>query len=176
MTTRKKDPLRTLTKEEENWLERISRSYSEPASHVVRAKEILTVAGGGSYTEAAKKAGRKSGDAVSQLTTRFNREGIAAIQGHPGGKPKTKYNAAERERILAEARRQPDAEKDGTNVWSLTDIAEGTSQSTGRITQNQYRTDLSYFAGSGLPLAKIMQLVRNGTSGAETKTRGRDRG
>lgn len=122
MTTRKKDPLRTLTKEEENWLERISRSYSEPASHVVRAKEILAVAGGSSYTEAAKKAGRKSGDAVSQLITRFNREGMAAIQGHPGGKPKTKYNAAERERILAEARRQPDAEKDGTNVWSLTTL------------------------------------------------------
>jgi hypothetical protein len=31
MTRRKKDPLRTLTEEEREWLERISRSHSEPA-------------------------------------------------------------------------------------------------------------------------------------------------
>jgi transposase len=28
----------------------------------------------------------------------------------------------ERERVLAEARRQPDPEKDGTNTWSLTTL------------------------------------------------------
>jgi transposase len=122
MTSQKIDPLRRLTEEERNWLERISRSYSEPASHVARAKEILAVAGGSSYTEAALKAGRQSGDAVSQLVARFNQEGMMAIQGHPGGKPKAKYNVAERERVLAEVRRQPDPEKDGTNTWSLTTL------------------------------------------------------
>jgi hypothetical protein len=38
MTRRKKEPLRTLTEEERNWLERISRARSEPAAHVARAK------------------------------------------------------------------------------------------------------------------------------------------
>jgi len=59
MTGRKKDPLRALTEEERRWLGRISRSQSEPAGHVIRAKEILAVADGHSYTEAAQLAGRK---------------------------------------------------------------------------------------------------------------------
>jgi hypothetical protein len=44
MTRRKKDSLRTLTEEERNWLELISRSQSEPAAHVAHAKAILAVA------------------------------------------------------------------------------------------------------------------------------------
>ena len=71
MTGRKKDPLRTLTEEEKNWLERISRSQSEPAVHVAHAKEILEVAAGRSYTEAAHLAGKKSGDSVSHLVERL---------------------------------------------------------------------------------------------------------
>jgi transposase len=122
MTRRKRDPLRTLTEEERDWLERISRSHSEPAGHVARAKEILAVADGHSYTQAAQMAGRKSGDAVSHLVGQFNREGMAAIQPRHGGGPKRKYNAVERERVLTEARRSPDAEKDGTKTWSLTTL------------------------------------------------------
>ena len=122
MSPQKINPLRSLTEEEQNWLERISRSYSEPAAHVTRAKEILAVVAGSTYQEAAEKAGRKSGDAVSQLVGRFNQEGMLAIQGHPGGKPPAKYQASERERVLAEVRRQPDAEKDGSNSWSLTTL------------------------------------------------------
>jgi transposase len=122
MTRRKKEPLRTLTEEERNWLERISRALSEPAAHVARAKEILAVADGQSYTKAAQMAGRKSGDAVSHLVERFNREGIASIQPEHGGGPKVKYSAVERDRVLTEVRRTPDPEKDGTNTWSLTTL------------------------------------------------------
>jgi len=122
MTRRKKDPLRTLTEEERDWLERISRSHSEPAGHVARAKEILAVADRHSYTQAAQMAGRKSGDAVSHLVEQFNQEGMAAIQPRHGGGPKRKYNAVEHERVLTEARRPPDPEKDGTNTWSLTTL------------------------------------------------------
>jgi len=122
MTRRKKDLLRSLTEEERDWLERISRSQSEPAAHVAHAKEILAVANGYSYTEAAQMAGRKSGDPVSQLVERFNREGLEAIQPRHGGGPEVKYSTIERERVLAEARRQPDPEKDGTKTWSLTTL------------------------------------------------------
>jgi transposase len=122
MTLRKKDSLRTLTGEERSWLERISHSHSEPASHVARAKEIMAVAARKSYAEAAKIAGRKSGDAVSQLVKRFNREGIASIQPEHGGGAKVKYGSVERERVLSEVRRAPDPEKDGTNTWSLTTL------------------------------------------------------
>jgi transposase len=122
MTRRKKDPLRILTDEEQKWLERISRSQSEPSAHVIRAKEILAVATGHSYTEAARLAGIQSGDTVAMLVERFNQEGLQAIQPRHGGGPVVKYSAVERERVLAEARRQPDPEKDGTQTWSLTTL------------------------------------------------------
>jgi transposase len=119
MTRRKKEPLRMLTAEEQTWLEKISRSQGEPATHVARAKAILAVAEGKSYHQAAHLAGRKSGDAVSQVVERFNREGVASIQPKHGGGPKQKYTSVERERVLKEIRRPPDPEKDGTKTWSL---------------------------------------------------------
>ncbi len=128
MTRRKKAPLRSLSEEEKNWLERISRSQSEPAVHVTRAKEILAVAAGHEYAEAARLAGLKSGDTVSKLVERFNQEGLQAIQPKHGGGSAIKYSAAERERVLAEVRRKPDAEKDGTNSWSLTTLQKALQQ------------------------------------------------
>jgi len=46
MTRRQKDPLRPLTSDEQTALERLSRSQTEPASHVARAKALLAVAAG----------------------------------------------------------------------------------------------------------------------------------
>lgn len=122
MTRRQKDPLRPLTDEERTVLKQISRAQSEPASHVARAKALLAVADGVSYTAAARAAGRRSNDAVSQLVSRFNREGLAAIEPRHGGGPETIYGMEERKRILAEFERQPDREKDGTATWSLSTL------------------------------------------------------
>ena len=119
MSRKKKDPLRALTEEEQDWLERISRSQAEPASHVARAKQLLAVADGCNYTEAAEKSGRRSGDAVSHLVSRFNQEGMNAILPRHGGGPAVKYGVEERERILREARRKPTPAGDGTANWSL---------------------------------------------------------
>jgi transposase len=119
MTRRQHDPLRPLTADEQQWLERVSRSQSDPASHVVRAKALLAVAAGASFTAAAPSVGRRSNDAVAHLVSRFNQEGIEAIvPRHGGGHPRT-YTAIDRQRILAEARRMPDREADGTATWSL---------------------------------------------------------
>ncbi len=79
MTRRQKDPLRPLTDDEHSLLEQISRARSEPASHVERAKLLLAVAAGESYTAAARAVGRRSNDAVATLVTRFKREGLAAL-------------------------------------------------------------------------------------------------
>lgn len=119
MTRRKTDPLRTLTEEEQTWLARISRSQTEPASHVVHAQQILAVAAGADYTAAAQQTGRKSGDAVAQLVRRFNQEGLAALIPRHGGGPGPKYDTTARDRILQEARRQPQPDTDGTATWSL---------------------------------------------------------
>ncbi len=119
MSRRQKDPLRPLTAPEQTALERLSRSHSEPASQVARAKALLAVAAGHNYTAAAHAAGRRSGDAVAHLVTRFNQHGVAAIIPGHGGGPAPTYTVAERNRILAEARRTPEREADGTATWSL---------------------------------------------------------
>jgi transposase len=122
MSRRPKDPLRPLTEPERTQLEQLSRCQAAPASHVARAKALLAVAEGNGYTDAARAAGRKSGDAVAHLVARFNKEGLSAILPGHGGGPAPQYTAKERERILSEARRTPDREQDGTATWSLTTL------------------------------------------------------
>ena len=119
MSRRQKQPLRQLSNEEHQWLRRIARSTSEPSGHVVRAQQLLAVAAGDSYTKAARVTGRKSGDAVAQLVARCNREGLKAVEPKKGSGAPPTYRAAERERILREARRAPKPEMDGTANWSL---------------------------------------------------------
>ena len=122
ISRRQKDPLRPLSDEERSVLIQISRAQSEPASQVARAKALLAVAEGQSYTAAARAAGRRSNDAVSQLVSRFNGEGLAAIEPGHGGGPRIAYGVEERKRILAEFERQPDRERDGTASWSLSTL------------------------------------------------------
>jgi len=122
MAGHQNDPLRPLTPDEQHQLEHLSRSRTDPAAQVARAKELLAVADGVSFEGAARAAGRKSGDAVAHLVTRFNRDGIDALRDrHGGGQPK-RYTETEQERILREARRTPDRNKDGTATWSLTTL------------------------------------------------------
>lgn len=119
MSRRPKNPLRPLLEEERQQLMRLSRGQALAASPVARAKAVLAVADGSNHTDAARATGRQSGDAVAALVARFNVEGLAAvIPRHGGGHPRN-YSPVERERILAEARRSPDREQDGTAVWSL---------------------------------------------------------
>lgn len=89
---------------------------------VLNASLVLAVAAGQSYITAAHGVGRRSDDAVATVVARFNREGLAAIMpGHGGGAPVV-YGERERERILVEAGRIPDAARDGTAAWSLTTL------------------------------------------------------
>ena len=122
MARRQKEPLRPLTGAERAALGRVARASSEPAGRVARAKALLAVADGARFTEAARAAGRRSGDAVAQLVARFNRLGLAALEAGHGGGPPVRYGPAERERILREFRRPPDRAEDGTATWSLTTL------------------------------------------------------
>jgi transposase len=120
MSRRRKDPLRELTDDERRELTHLSRSRTAPAARVARAVVLLAVADGSDYQQAARAAGRKSGDAVSHLVARFNREGPAALDPRHGGGHEPTYDTAARDRILREAARTPTPQTDGTATWSLT--------------------------------------------------------
>lgn len=122
MARRQNNPLRILTAEERTTLYAISRSLTQPAAHVARAKALLAVSEGHSFSEAARRAGRRSGDAVSQLVARFNQEGTSAIEPRYGGGRQVIYTEKERQRILCEINRVPDRIQDGTATWSLSTL------------------------------------------------------
>ena len=120
MSSVQKDPLRALTSAERNALEQLARSQSAPAASVARARALLAVSDGSSYTEAARLVGRAVGDSIAQWVARFNQIGLAAVEPRHGrGAAPVRYGPAERERILTEFRRPPDRDRDGTATWSL---------------------------------------------------------
>jgi transposase len=115
----KKDPLRPLTSSERRSLEQLARSHSAPALSVARARALLWVSDGSSYTEAAVLVGRALGDSVAAWVARFNQVGLPAVERQAGGRPPIQYGPEERDRILAEFRCAPDRERNGTATWSL---------------------------------------------------------
>jgi transposase len=119
MTRRRKNPLGPLTDDERAELTRLRRSRSALAAESTRAAALLLVSAGHGYQAAARAVGRRSGDAVSRLVARFNREGLAALEPRHGGGRQPTYGEEARARILREAARQPTPERDGTAAWSL---------------------------------------------------------
>ena len=128
MSRCQKDPLRAVTAEERSFLERLSRSSSQPAAQVARAKALLMVADGHSYTAAAQAAGYRVGDTVAQLVSRFNVEGLNALDPRHAGGTSASYGVAETERILAEVRRLSEHQEDGTATWSLSLLKQALRQ------------------------------------------------
>jgi transposase len=119
MSKRQKDPLRKLTQQEEQVLQKLVKSSSERVDVVKRANALLAVREGISYAEAAKQAGYKSNDTVSRLVSRFNQHGLAALSIAIGRGRKPTYTSEEHARILTEVQRKPDHQEDQTGVWSL---------------------------------------------------------
>ena len=115
-------PLRKLSKGERRELTALSRSRTAPAAHVTRARLVLLVADGRSFQDAARAAGRKSGDAVAHLVARFNDEGTAAVAPRHGGGRARVYGEQARDRSLREAQRVPAPGQDGTASWSLSTL------------------------------------------------------
>ena len=122
MSRRQKDPLRPLQDTERVSLLRLSRSGSAPAAQVARARALLAVAEGLSYTAAARLVGRRTGDTVARWVAGFNSAGLAALVPRHGGGQPVRYGAAEPRRILAEVTRPPERARDGTASWSLTTL------------------------------------------------------
>ena len=121
MSRRQKDPLRLLSEAERISLSRLSRSQSAPAAQVARARALLAVAEGQSYT-AAQLVGREVGDTVARWVAGFNRDGLAAVVPRHGGGHRIRYGEAAQRRLLAEVARVPERARDGTATWSLSTL------------------------------------------------------
>src|SRR5918997_6610704 len=122
MSRRQKEPLRRLSGAERTFLLRLSRSQGAPAAQVARARALLAVADGQSYTTAATLVGRHTGDTVARWVAGFNRDGLAAPVPRHGGGHRIRYGEGEQRRILAELARPPERARDGTATWSLTTL------------------------------------------------------
>jgi hypothetical protein len=100
MSKMQKDPLRELTQQEEQALQKLAQATSERMDVVKRAKALLAVRAGTSYTEAALVAGYQSNDAISRLVGRFNQYGLRALSIAAGRGRKPTYTSAQQTRIL----------------------------------------------------------------------------
>jgi transposase len=133
MSRRQKDPLRPLSEAERTSLSRLSRSQSAPAAQVARARALLAVAGGQSYTTAAELVGRATGDTVARWVAGFNRDGLTAVVPRHGGGHRVRYGEAAQQRILAEVARAPERARDGTATWSLTTLRDALRRADGGL-------------------------------------------
>jgi transposase len=71
---------------------------------------------------AARRVGRRDSDTVARWVASFNRDGPGATLPRHGGGPPIRYADDEQRRILAEAARVPDRDRDGTATWSLSTL------------------------------------------------------
>src|SRR5215217_2922907 len=173
MSRHRKDPLRPLTPDERIALTRLSRSPSAPAAQVERARALLAIADGASYTAAARQIGRRYNETISAWVSRFNRDGLAAVQPRHGGGPRLCYGIDEQQRILAEMARTPEREPDGTATWSLSLLQKALRQAPDGAARGQHLYDLAHPARGRPELAEEPHLVRNRRSDAQAQARGR---
>lgn len=158
-----KAPLRPVTDEERTTLERLSRARHEGVDRVARAIIVLAVAGGARFPAAAQQAGRRSARAVAAVVARFNARGVASLDARHGGGPPVVYGVTERERILAEFRRPPDRERDGTATWSLATLQQALRRAPDGLPQVSTATILSTLWGAGYTWQESRTWCHTGT-------------
>jgi len=135
MSRHQTDPLRPLTPDERIALTRLSRSLSAPAAPVERARALLAIADGASYTAAAHQVGRRHTETISAWVSRFNRDGLAAVRPGHGGGARIRYGTDAQQRILAEWARTPQRDQDGTATWSLSLLQKALRQAPDGLPQ-----------------------------------------
>jgi transposase len=110
----------SLSEDERQELERMSLSRSLPAGDVFRARLILMLADGRSYTEIQKKLSTTA-PTISKWRKRFLEQRIDGLmqERHPGQKPSV-ITPQLQAKVLAATRRRP---SDGSTHWSCRRLA-----------------------------------------------------
>jgi transposase len=108
-----------LSEQQQVELSRIAQSRSLPAGYVFRARLILMLADGASYS-LIKQRLRTTAPTISRWKQRFVAHGLDGLDtAHPGQKPSV-LTAKLRARILAATRKSP---SDGSTHWSCRKLA-----------------------------------------------------
>src|ERR1700739_3736592 len=108
-----------LNEEQQLELSRIAQSRSLPAGYVFRARLILMLAEGASYSSIKERL-RTTAPTISRWKQRFVAHGLDGLDtAHPGQKPSV-LTAKLRARILAATRQSP---TDGSNHWRCRKLA-----------------------------------------------------
>src|SRR5579863_3398819 len=110
-----------LSEDEQQELERMSLSRSLPAGDVFRARLILMLAEGRSYTEVQEQL-NTTAPTISKWRKRFVEERIDGLaqERHPGQKPSV-ITPQLQAKVLAATRRKP---SDGSTHWSCRKLAK----------------------------------------------------
>src|SRR5258708_11358064 len=87
MSMPQKERLRPLTVQETHELHQIVKASSERVDTVRRARALLALSEGQSFTQAAAQAGFKKADSVGKLVQRFHRTYLAALLIPTGLRP-----------------------------------------------------------------------------------------
>jgi transposase len=120
--------LLTLTDEQREELVRWSQSRTLPAGDVFRARLILALANGKTYSEIEREL-ETSRPTIARWKQRFEEQGLAGLDAqHKGSKPRT-ATAAVQAKVLRKTLKRPE---DGSTHWSCRKMATaaGVSKST----------------------------------------------
>ena len=123
MGAQQKRPLRQLTPQEREELSQKATSAREQVIMGKKAKALLAVADGCTFTEAGRQVGM-SRDGVSQLVERFHQRGVEVLSIAPGRGRKPTYTSQDHKQILQEVQRCPTWDVDQCTVWSLSFFAK----------------------------------------------------
>ncbi|HZU04079.1 MAG TPA: helix-turn-helix domain-containing protein, partial [Ktedonobacteraceae bacterium] len=119
MSKPQKEPLRSLSQQEQQELQRIVKATSERMDVMKRARALLAVAKGESFRAAAREAGFASSDTVCHLVARFNHQGLLALLIAAGRGRKPTYSHEDRQKVVETLKSEPVRKVDASATWSL---------------------------------------------------------
>jgi len=108
-----------LNEEQQMELSRIAQSRSLPAGYVFRARLILMLAEGASFSTIKQRLGTTA-PTIIRWKQRFVAAGLDGLDTSHPGQPASVLTTKLRARILSATRRQP---KDGSTHWSCRKLA-----------------------------------------------------
>jgi transposase len=119
----KLNPLRSLTVEERQELERIARSRTEAIRRVERARMILALAEGEKASQVAQHM-QVCEASIHYRRKRFNEAGIAGLDDLPrSGRPET-YDETQRGQMVLTAKTSPQQLRLDSGHWTLDRLVE----------------------------------------------------